>query len=226
METAVRSLRARLAHRELKLHPFGKGKSYLQPAVERFGYLGYEFSLPVITVREATIERLLQSIAAMFSAYVHNKAIRLEKHKYLTEARLAEIFLLELNERITGAISEKKRYGWIAYFNQVTDLSLLHRIDATIARFFSRMPGFEHKPPPGLKRLARAYFEMKFEPGGGYVRNYDEIETRAEKLEFLIERGRIGPTEALTDDQINDRYEKYRHRVLSEMHSDEGVIYG
>ncbi|MGH8433987.1 MAG: reverse transcriptase domain-containing protein [Pseudomonas sp.] len=226
VEKALRSLRVRLAHRGLSLHPLGSGKSYLQPAAQRFGYLGYEFSLPVITVRDSTVERLLQSVAAMFSAYAHNKVRRLEKHKYLDEVRLAEIFLLELNERITGAISEKKRYGWIAYFNQVTDLSLLHRLDQTIAGFFSRMPDFGHKPPSGLRRLSRAYFEMKFDPEGGYVRNYDAIESRAEKLEFLIERGRIGPTEALTDEQINDRFEKYRHRVLSEMHSDEGVLYG
>lgn len=226
VEKAARSLRARLAHKGLKLHPFGKGKSYLQPVSDRFGYLGYEFQLPRITVRTATVEKLLLSLASMFSAYTHNKARRLEKHKYLTEDRLAEIFLLELNERITGAISEKKRYGWVAYFNQITDLSLLHHVDSAISKLFSRMPDFDKKPPAGLKRLARAYFEMKFQPDGGYVRNYDEIETRAEKLEFLIERGRIGPGEALTDEQINDRYEKYRHKVLSEMHSDEGVMYG
>ncbi|MDQ2938695.1 MAG: hypothetical protein M3R67_14515, partial [Acidobacteriota bacterium] len=122
------------------------------------------------------------SIAAMFSAYVHNKARRLEKHKYLDGIRLAEIFVLELNERITGAISEKKRYGWIAYFNQVTDLGLLHRLDATIARFFTRMPDFGHKPPTSLRRLGRAYFEMKFDPEGGYVRNYDSITKKWPRL--------------------------------------------
>lgn len=226
VEKGVRSLRSRLAHRGLSLHPFGSGKSYLQLASQRFGYLGYEFLMPVITVRDSTVERLLQSIAAMFSAYVHNKARRLEKHKYLDEARLSEIFVLELNERITGAISESKRYGWIAYFNQITDLSLLHRLDSAIAGFFSRMPDFGRKPPSCLRRLSRAYFEMRFDPEGGYVRNYDAITTRAEKLEFLVERGRIGPTETLTDEQINDRFEKYRNRVLSEMHSDEGVLYG
>jgi hypothetical protein len=174
----------------------------------------------------ATVEKLLQSLASMFSAYAHNKTRRLERHKYLTEKRLAEIFLLELNERITGAVSKNKRYGWVAYFNQITDLSLLHHIDSVISKLFSRMPDFDRKSPSGLKRLARAYFEMKFQPDGGYVRNYDEIKTRAEKLEFLVERGRIGPEEELTDDQINERYEKYRYKVLSEMHSDEGVMYG
>jgi len=47
----------------------------------------------------------------------------------------------------------------------------------------------------------------------------------AEKLSFLVERGRVGPEEALTDVQIDERYERYRKHILSEMHADEGVMY-
>jgi RNA-directed DNA polymerase len=225
VEKAFKSLRSRLSYRGLSLHPFGSGKSYLHPISQRFVYLGYEFSLPTITVRDATVEKLLQSIAAMFSSYVHNKARRLERHKYLDGVRLKEIFLLELNERITGAISENKRYGWIAYFNQITDLNLLHRLDSTIAGFFKRMPDFGNAPPPNLRRLGRAYFEMKFDPKGGYVRNYDLITTLAQKIKFLTERGRLDPGESLSEVQVNDKFEKYRLKVLAEMHSDEGALY-
>jgi RNA-directed DNA polymerase len=226
VQKALRSLRVRLARRRLSLHSQSSGKTSLQPLTKTFGYLGYTFTWPNISVREATVERLLQSIAAKFSDYAHNKSRRLERFKYLTEARLAEIFLLELNERITGAISEKKRYGWIAYFNQITDLSLLHRLDRAIARMFSRLPDFDRKAPDGLRKLSRAYFEMKFDPNGGYVRNYDKINTRAEKLKFLEERGRVGPEEALKDEQIEDRYTTYIRHMLAAMHADESILYG
>jgi len=223
---AYRSLRGRSSRRGLSLHSLGSGKSHIGPLSNSFGYLGYVFRWPTITVRESTIERFLQSVAAKFSDYTHNKARWLDRRKYLTEDRLAEIFLLELNERITGAISEKRRYGWIAYFNQITDLSLLHRLDRAIAAMFDRLADFGHKSPISLRKLSRAYYEMKFNPNGGYIRNYDVITTRAERLEFLVERGRVGPEEQLTDEQINDRYDAYLRRVLSEMHSDEGVLYG
>lgn len=225
VERALRSLRARLRTRGLSLHSEASGKTSRQPMTKTFGYLGYTFTWPQVSVRDATVERFLQSIAAKFSEYVHNKSRRLERFKYLTAARLAEIFLLELNERITGAISEKRRYGWIAYFNQITDLSLLHRLDRAIARMFCRLPDFGRKAPNGLRSLSRAYFEMKFNPDGGYVRDYDKIVTRAEKLKFLQERGRVDPAEALTDDQINDRYLKYVHHVLAAMHADESALY-
>ncbi len=226
VQKAFDSLRARLKRRGLSLHPIGSGKSHLQQLSKPFGYLGYTFDWPLISVRDSTTERFLQSIAAKFSDYTHNKKRRLERFKYLTQERLKAIFVLELNERITGAISHNKRYGWIAYFNQISDLKLLHRLDKAIEGMFDRLPDFGCKAPTELKRLRRAYFEMKFNPQGGYVRDYDKITTRAEMLALLTERGRVGPEEALTDEQINDRYEKYLQHILSAMHKDEGVLYG
>lgn len=223
---AFGSLRARLRRRGLGLHPIGSGKSHFQQLSKPFGYLGYTIQWPQISVRDSTTERFLQSIAAKFSDYTHNKARRLERFKYLTPERLKEIFILELNERITGAISNKKRYGWIAYFNQISDLTLLYRLDKAIEEMFKRLQDFGNKAPADLKKLRRAYFEMKFSPQGGYVRDYDKITTRAEMLALLTERGRVGPEEALTDEQIQDRYEKYLQHVLAAMHKDEGGVYG
>lgn len=226
VQKAFVSLRARLKRRGLSLHPIGSGKSHLQQLSKPFGYLGYTFHWPMISVRDSTTERFLQSIAAKFSDYTHNKSRRLERFKYLTPERLKEIFVLELNERITGAISHKKRYGWIAYFNQISDLKLLHRLDKAIEGMFKRLPDFGCKAPADLKKLRRAYFEMKFNPQGGYVRDYDKVTTWAEMLTLLTERGRVGPGEALTDQQIKDRYEKYLQHILAAMHKDEGVLYG
>ncbi len=227
IKRARKSLGARLRHRGLSLHPLGPGsaKGHLEPLPVPFGYLGYYFKWPTVTVRDATVHRFITSMAAKFTEYVHGKQRRLDRHKYLTADRLAEIFLLELNEKISGAISEKKRYGWIAYYSQITDFSLLHHIDYVIAGFFARTPEFGNKAPNNLKKLSRAYFEIKFSPYGGYVRNYDAIVTRIEKLAFLVERGLMNPDETLTDEQIDTRFAAYKHRVLSEMQADEAATY-
>jgi RNA-directed DNA polymerase len=224
LHKAQLSLSSRLKRRGLKLHTHNS-KSHFGPLTKTFEYLGYKFKCPQITVRSTSVERLLQSLAAKFSDYTHNKSKRVEKFKYLDEEKLAEIFILELNERITGAISENKRYGWIAYFSQITDLKLLYHLDAMVESLFFRLPDFNRHPPSSLKKFSRAYFEMKFNPMGNYIRNYDKISTISEKIEFLVERGRIGPNEKLTNFQIEERYEKYRNRVLSQMLADEGMIY-
>lgn len=133
---------------------------------------------------------------------------------------------MELNEKISGAISSKRKYGWIAYFNQINDLTLLHKLDAVVRTMFLRMPDFNRTAPAGLKTFRRAFYEMKFNPNGGYVRNFDSYVTRAERWQFLVSRGLIGEADALTDTEISDHFHAYVKRQLSEMHADEGRMYG
>lgn len=219
------SLKARLKRRGLSLHGLLSGKTQISKLSNTFSYLGYTFSWPEITVRESTIERFLQSIAEKLTEYKYNKQRKLDLHKYLTKERLVEIFFMELNEKITGAISGKKRYGWVAYFNQITDLTLLHKMDQAISGMLKRMHEIGDEAPRTLKKLSRSYYEMKFNPKGGYVRDYDIIKTSSEKIKFLMDRGRVDPSIRLTDIQIDKRYDEYVKSVLAAMHSDEGEIY-
>jgi RNA-directed DNA polymerase len=225
VKKAYTSLKERLKRRGLSLHSLTSGKTQIAPLSNTFAYLGYTFSWPEITVRDSTIERFLQSIAEKITEYKHNKSKRLERHKYLTADRLVEIFFLELNEKITGAISEKKRYGWIAYFNQITDLTLLYKMDQAISGMLNRMHEIGDQAPTAIKKLSRSYYEMKFNPKGGYVRDYDIITTQAQKIKFLADRGRIDPETRLSDIQIDEIYGDYLKAVLAAMHSDEGEIY-
>jgi RNA-directed DNA polymerase len=222
---AQKSFIARARRRGLSVHKVGGGKSHLSKLADEFRYLGYVFKGRSISVRPGSVENLLSSLASKFSDFRHNGARRLERFKFLTPQRLNEIFLLELNERITGAVRDNRRYGWIAYFSQVTEHSLLHKLDYVVRVMFRRLPEFHHRPPSNLKSFARAFFEMKFRPESGYIRNFNSISTRAEKMQFLLERGRVAPLEALTDAQIDDRFERYLNGVLRVMHADEARIY-
>lgn len=149
---AYRSLRARLRRRGLAIHPIGFGKTHIASITEPFEYLGYSFQWPRVTVRESTIERFLQGVAAKSSEYAHEKLHKLERYKYLTEERVKDIFLLELNEKISGAISGNRRYGWIAYFNEITDLGLLSQMDRAIESIVRRLPDFRGVNPLPLKK--------------------------------------------------------------------------
>ena len=215
----------RARRRGLSVHKVGGGKSHITKLRDEFRYLGYVFKGRTVSVRPGSVENLLQSIAAKFSDFRHNHPRRLERYKYLTPDRVNEIFLLELNERITGAIRENRRYGWVAYFSQITDHSLLHKLDSVVRGMFRRLDEFNRQPPSNLKSFARAFFEMRYRPTRGYVRNFDLFTTVAEKMRLLVERGRVAPGEALTDDQINDRFERYLNRVLRVMQADEARIY-
>lgn len=221
---AHKSLRARLQYRGLSLHPIGSSKSHIGPLAMPFGYLGYEFRHPRVTVRNATVERLLQSLAEKFSEYMHNTPERLQQLPGLTPEQLRDAFVLELNEKITGSISANRKYGWIAYFNQINDLSLLHKLDHAVVGLFARLPEFQG-PPATLKKFRRAYFEMKFRPSGGYIQNYDRIITTQQMLAFLMERGRLAVGAVMEPAVVHRQFESYRRYILRSMQADEGATY-
>ena len=60
------------------------------------------------------------------------------------------VFIEDLNEKITGALSEQKRYGWLLYFAEINDMQLLHKLDGIIRGFFRRLADFDYQPPRRL----------------------------------------------------------------------------
>jgi len=192
-----------------------------------FEYLGYRFELPRITVKQSSIDKFINSIAAKFSDYLHNGKQKLKNFSYLTKDRAKEIFIIELNEKITGAISENKRYGWIFYFNAINDLSILYRLDHIISNFFTRLEDFSRTPPENLKKLSRAYYEVKHyrKMNNGYIHNYNIYQNTQSKLMFLEKRGHTDPKKNHSDLEINRLFSKIKSRNLSQLEKDDANIY-
>jgi hypothetical protein len=204
---------------------FNEDKTGTRTGKDGFEYLGYRFELPKVTVRQSTIEKFIHSIAAKFSNYIYNKQYKLRKYKYLNKENLKEIFILDLNEKITGAISENRRYGWIFYFSAINDMAILYRIDNIIAKFFSRLKDFGGVPPANLKKLSRAFYEAKYNPTGGYIHNYNVYNAVKQKRDFLAQRGRLIPEKPYSEEEINELYESVRRRNLSELEKDDAHLY-
>ena len=81
-----------------------------------FDYLGYLFRYPLISIKQASVDKFVRSIAAKFTNFkVTSETLELN-HKWMTQKLYNQVFIEELNLRITGAISSKKRYGWVFYF--------------------------------------------------------------------------------------------------------------
>jgi hypothetical protein len=136
------------------------------------------------------------------------------------------ILIDRLNERITGAISEARRYGWLFYFQEVSDHALLRKIDRIVERMFQRLPEFGGKRPRGLKKMARAYYEVRYRPDAGYILNYNALETVDKRLQFLQRTGEMDPKSAkgMGPDEINALFEKVRDRRLAALERDVGTL--
>lgn len=107
-------------------------------------YLGYIFYSNRIGVRPAAIQRIENSIEALF---------RLYKHGAISKGT----FEWRLNLKIGGCIYESKKYGWLFYYSQLTDLSELYHLDWFVMRLFARF-GFNQSS--SLMRFVRVYHEI------------------------------------------------------------------
>lgn len=188
-----------------------------------FEYLGYRFELPKVTVRAVTIEKFISSVAAKFSRYIHGKPRYLKNYNNDMN-KMKDIFLVELNEKITGAISENRRYGWVFYFIGVNDISFFYKLDNIIATFFNRLDDFGKVPPPNLKKLSRTFYEAKHNPLGGYIHNYNSYENVNQKMDFLSQRGELDPDKGYSEEEINDIFERVKRRNLSELEKDDAHL--
>lgn len=211
--------------KELSL-PLNVDKTHFDPVEKGLDYLGYHLQLPIVSIKKATVERFLRSLSAFFTAYENMGA---KMYPPNSPEVSHELFISQVNERITGAISENRRYGWLFYFLELNDLTLLHTIDLIIReKFCKRLRRNPTRVPisESIKKLSKAYYHAKYDLHSGYVLNYDEYDTLPKKLDYLKLWGFIesGKESTYTKDDIERLFKRARNKRLSDLESDVGVI--
>ncbi len=227
---------SKLSDIDLNSHDYDDGsrKSEKGSIKDNFQYLGYEINSSSITVKNTTVNRYIESIISMFTNFKNNAERREKESKFLNIEQIKEIFILELNEKITGAISENKKYGWMFYFVEINDIYLLHKIDGIIKKQFGRLSLFSKKAPEnrskkninGLCSLLRTYYAIRHDLFGGYIHNYSIYETRAEKLSYLVKFGYIAhyDDKSFSDEEIEKIFISAKKSKLLKLELDVGNI--
>lgn len=231
----TKQLKHNLRKIELKLSP-NKTRLWTNKIKEiKFDYLGYRFELLEIpsrlniTVRSSTVEKFIESIAGKFANYRYYKKLKTKHYQDLDLDLFKKRFILQLNERITGAIADNKRYGWLFYFSAINDKSLLYKMDKIIASFFTRLEDFNGQPPKELKKLSKTYHKIIYKDRleDGYIHDYRKYKNIEDKGIFLIERGKEDPNEIkkYSDLKVNEEFEKLKNQNLSQLEKDNANMY-
>jgi RNA-directed DNA polymerase len=135
-------------------------KSTVERLGTNFDYLGYQFSGSSISARRGSVEKLKSSLVSIFTSYKHSK-------------KKSERFLLwRLNLRITGCVFDNKSKGWLFFFSEINDESLLHTLDHYVKKLIERF-GVSIEP----KRFVRAFKELSYRKyETKYIPNYDNYD--------------------------------------------------
>ncbi len=189
-----------------------------------FDFLGYQFSNLKVTLAEYQVAKFISRITGKITWYKRGVENPESRPDWLVSnlKLYQDVFIDELNEKITGSISENKKYGWLFYFIEIDDLSLLYKIDSIICGFFSNINSFDNKPPKNLKSIVKAYFDIKYNKSAKYIHNYNNYSTINEKRNFLVYRGKINPASEYSEVQIVRLFNKYRSQRISILEKDIG----
>ena len=208
---------AAFASRGLSVHPIHprSSKGGVYSLTERIEFLGYVFDNGIISVRPNSTDRFLDNIAARVTRFEQER-----RRRKVTAQVAADALIQEINERITGAISQSRRYGWLFYFAAMTDERLLFEMDAAVEAILRRLPEFRGGRPPRLKRLSRALYEIRHRADGPYMHSYDRYVTIQDKHRFLVERGQIAANKQMAPPQVQRLFGRYRYMQLSKLDKD------
>jgi RNA-directed DNA polymerase len=213
----------------LARHGFGLNRQKTTPQdspralSDGFDFLGYHISNTGIAPKAQSVQTLCSTLAGQFAAF--------RKDRFRGPARTSDsdrrkAFIEDLNFRITGAVSEKQRYGWLAFYSAITRLESLYQLDAVVASLIRRSQDYAGGKPAELKTFARAFFEMKHRPERGYVFNYDNMTLQAQ-MEYLRLRGYIQPatpTAQYSAKQIERLFDRVRKQKLTRLDRDVGLL--
>ncbi|MDO8953685.1 MAG: reverse transcriptase domain-containing protein [Gammaproteobacteria bacterium] len=189
---------------------------------EKFEFLGYSFKNRSASVRDNTYKNFINSLIGYITKYKQS----IQKENSQNEATTKQIFIDEMNEKITGAIDENRRFGWIAFFSEITDLYQLYEADRIIEKTLLILTWFSAEDLKKIKKIVRAYFEINYSIKSGYIHDYNNYVTLAQKKEFLIRRGhsKENTLRALEPELIEQLFLKVKAAYLLKLDRDIGKL--
>ncbi|MEK0217176.1 reverse transcriptase domain-containing protein [Bifidobacterium mongoliense] len=200
------------------------GKSYFGTISSGFEFLGYSFIDGKISVRESSIRKVESAIVDSCTKGKY-KIIREEVESKKQAIRERSMWFV--NIRITGCFFQNERRGWIEYFSQLNDLSLLYRLDTKVRHLKNR---FQLVETP--KTFLKSWREVHKKPKQWtYIPNFDCM-TTDQKRNILLKyfsvrtvtfKGKPRSIQSAPDDAVESLFCKLILKVVRNIEKDTGA---
>ncbi len=194
----------------LKIHPLGdsNSKTIISKTNDGFSYIGYVFKNGIISPGNVSIDRLRESIIKIFTLFKYTRNVLL--------------FKWHLNLKITGFIFNGVKYGWIFYYSQINNETLLKSLDyfveKQLTRFNIKFTGHQ------VKRFIRTYKEITKNLGSTkYIPNFDDYTIKM-KQKILVEVSSTKKT-FKNDEEIEIQFNEFIYKSIKDIERDLGRNY-
>lgn len=168
-----------------------------------FGFIGYEFQNNNVQLSDKSVKKFINTL---------DQIIRKNKNNL-------DGMIFKLNVRITGLIWGNKKYGWMFYYSQITNLKQIYFIDKILR--CKLLPRYKIlKRVDEIKKLIRVYWEIrKSLHKSRYILNVDQISVE-EKRKTIRDVLKDKKVDTYIDEEVNRIYSNLIRREITYMEQD------
>ncbi|WP_168928795.1 reverse transcriptase domain-containing protein [Paenibacillus dokdonensis] len=177
-----------------------------------FDYLGYQYKEISqgkfgFTVKDKNYQKLKDSLLRIITTYKNNKK--------------SELFIWDINLRITGFIIDKTKYGWIFFYSQMDDISKLYELDWLVIKVCNDA-GIDPSLSQHIKKFVRAYHEItKRKSQNSYIPRIENFTLSDKKIKLVEVYGFTQQEiDGKSDKEIHTLFKKKMYQSVRELEKD------
>lgn len=172
--------------------------------VDSCDYIGYVIQSPhSVSIRKKNVQNYLNRMSRLITRYKNMKEKSCLRPRFIREDKdLDEYYVSIINRKLTGFKVSKHLFGWLPYFQAMTDIDLLYEIDAVIHRKFMKGVAIESS----ICHLPEVYWDIKKHAGKNKLMDYDVLTNISDIRDYLLKQGLIDKDHTYEDDEIKRIY--------------------
>lgn len=214
-EIRNRNLRLRLAPKKCKMGVVGR---------DSLDFIGYVVKdKKHVFIRKRNVTKFLSRIAAKATRCKEGFEKEYARPLFIKEkSAFIEYYVEDFNQLISGFKYGGHLYGWLPYFQAITDISSLYGVDRIIKnRILKHIPT---EISSRVNSLVDTYHAIRKQGGGTILTDYDALQTISEKKMLLMRMGRIDTNQTYTDEQIERNFINYMDFIKHRSVQNIGVV--
>ena len=186
-----------------------------------FEYIGYSFkSTLCISIRQKNTQTFLNRISRLISRYRSQKENPFTRPRFIIDDQAFDDYYIALiNLKLSGFKTLNHLYGWLPYFQAMTDIQLLYQLDTVVHKKFLKGLEIENK----IKHLPKVYWDIKKHAGKNMLKDFDALKEIGDIKAYLILKGLINSDFDYSDDEIQTRYWIHLEHLKKDAHMTVGT---
>ena len=185
-------------------------------------FIGYAINKKIF-VRQKNVTRFLNRVASLATKFKEGKDDHSKRPRFIKkDPNYNDYYKEGFIELLSGFKYENHLYGWIAYYQGITDISSLYGMDRVIRENILKELPLEILRD--INSLVDTYYDIRRYGGKNLVPDYDKLDTVGEKEFFLKKKGWIDSDRDYSDEQINNYFDSYIRYLKRRTEHDIGKI--